>query len=111
MSRKTYPKYSLLRKKKASELKLFKEMCDLMFEIATEDDDQYQSKAKYLNRQISKWMQTKDAKENSFKEVSNEDYKILRQKDISNIREPTIKYRDCYRCALPLTPGHIQYCE
>ena len=113
MSPKTYPKYSLLRKKKPSDLKLFKEMCDLMFEIAEEDDDQYQSKARYLSRHISKWMQTKDTKENSIsiKEVSNEDSKILKQKDISNLREPTIQYRDCYRCALPLTPGHVQYCE
>ena len=115
MSRKTYPKYSLLRKthskRKPSDLNLFKEMCDLMFEIATEDDDQYQSKAKYLNKHISKWMQTKDTNENSIQEVSNEDSKILRQKDISNLREPTIKYRDCYRCALPMTPGHVQYCE
>ena len=63
MSRKTYPKYSLLRKKKPSDLKLFKEMCDLMFEIAKEDDDQYQSKSKYLNKHISKWMQTKETKE------------------------------------------------
>ena len=58
MSRKTYPKYSLLRKthskRKPSDLNLFKEMCDLMFEIATEDDDQYQNKAKYLNQHISK---------------------------------------------------------
>ena len=117
MSRKTFPKYSLLRKthskKEPSDLNLFKDMCDLMFEIATEDDDQYQSKAKYLNQHISKWIQTNDTKENSIsiKEVSNEDSKILRQKNISNLREPTIKYRDCYRCALPMTPGHIQYCE
>ena len=115
MSQKTYPKYSLLRKKKPSDLKLFKEMCDLMFEIAKEDDDQYQSKAKYLNQHISKWIQRNDTKENSIstKEVSssNEDSKILRQKDVSNLREPTTQYRDCYRCALPLTPGHVQYCE
>ena len=67
MSRKTYPKYSLLRKtskKEPSDLNLFKEMCDLMFEIAKEDDDQYQSKARCLNKHISKWMQTKDTKEN-----------------------------------------------
>ena len=115
MSPKTYPKYSKMRKthteKEPSDLSLFKEMCDLMFEIATEDDDQHQSKARYLNKHISKWMQTKDTKENSFKEVSTEGSKILKQKDISNIREPTIQYRDCYRCALPLTPRHIQYCE
>ena len=69
MSRKTYPKYSLLRKthskKELSDLNLFKEMCDLMFEIATEDDDQYQSKTKYLNQHISKWIQTNDTRENS----------------------------------------------
>ena len=104
MSRKTYPKYSKLRKtdsnrKKPCDLKLFKEMCDLMFEIAREDDDQYQSKSKYLNQHISKWMPTKETKENSIKDNS----KVLRQKDISN--------RDCYRCALPLTLGHAKYCE
>ena len=109
MSRKTYPKYSLLRKKKPSDLKLFKEMCDLMFEIAKEDDDQYQSKAKYLHKHISKWMQTKETKENSIKD--KEDSKVLRQKDISNCKEPAIQYRDCHRCALPLTPGHVQHCE
>ena len=70
-----------------------------MFEIAKEDDDQYQSKAKHLNQHISKWMPTKETKENSIKDNS----KVLRQKDISN--------RDCYRCALPLTLGHAKYCE
>ena len=76
-------------------------MCDLLFEIAAKDDDQYQSKSKYLNKHISKWMQTKETKENSIKD--KEDSKVLRQKDISN--------QDCYRCALPLTPGHAKYCE
>ena len=113
MSRKTYPKYSKLRKtdfkKEPSDLSLFKEMCDLMFEIATEDDDQYQSKAKYLNQHIAKWIQPKDAKENSFKD--KEDSKILKQKDISNRKKPATKYRDCYRCALPMTLGHAKYCE
>ena len=113
MSWKTYPKYSKLRKtdskKEPSDLSLFKEMCYLMFEIATEDDDQYQSKARYLNKHISKWMQNKDTKQNSIKD--KEDSKILRQKDISNRKELAIQYRDCYRCALPLTPGHVQHCE
>ena len=46
-------------------------MCDLMVEIAKEDDDQYQSKAKYLNKHISKWMQTKETKENSTRDKDN----------------------------------------
>ena len=103
-----FPKNNLKLKRHCS-TKLFEEMCDLMFEIAKEDDDQYQNKAKYLNKHISKWMQTKDTKENSIKD--KEDSKILRQKDISNRKEPAIQYRDCYRCALPLTPGHVQHCE
>ena len=103
-----FPKNNLKLKRHCS-TKLFEEMCDLMFEIAKEDDDQYQSKAKYLNKHISKWMPTKNTKENSIKD--KEDSKILRQKDISNCKEPAIQYRDCYRCALPLTPGHVQHCE
>ena len=95
-----FPKNNLKLKRHCS-TKLFEEMCDLLFEIAAKDDDQYQSKPKYLNKHISKWMQTKETKENSIKD--KEDSKVLRQKDISN--------QDCYRCALPLTPGHAKYCE
>ena len=41
-------------KRKPSDFKLWKEMCDLMFEIAFDDDDD-ENKSTYLNDCINKW--------------------------------------------------------
>ena len=44
------------RKEPSSSLTLFKEMCDLMFEIAEKDDDCQNNKFNYLNKHIAKWI-------------------------------------------------------
>ena len=43
-----------------SSLKDFKDMVDLMFEIAREDDDIEGNKAHYLNKHIAAWIYPKD---------------------------------------------------
>ena len=48
------------RKEPSSSLTLFKEMCDLMFEIAEKDDDCQNNKSNYLNKHIAKWIYPKE---------------------------------------------------
>ena len=88
------------RKDRPCNLDLFKEMCDLIFEIAEMDDDSKQSKARYLNSHNAKWIQSKEPK----KEDSNSNSKV-------KLKEPVTTFRGSYRCALPMTSGHIQFCE
>ena len=92
-----FPKNKLKLKKHCS-TNLFKEMCDLLFEIADKDDNIHQSKSRYLNKHIAKWIQPK---ENSNSNSTS------RQ---CTLPEPP-KQKDCYRCTLPLTPGHAEHCE
>ena len=96
-----FPKNHLKLKRHCS-TKLFEEMCDLLFKIAAKDDDAQKTKSRYLNQHISQWIQT------------NEDIHSKDSMDISNSTSRPCTHtvqRDCYHCALPLTPGHMDQCE
>ena len=96
-----FPKNNLELKRHCS-TKLFEEMCDLLFEIAAKDDDVQRTKSRYLNQHISQWIQT------------NEDIHSKDPMDISNSTSRPHTHtvqRDCYCCALPLTPGHMDRCK
>ena len=96
-----FPKNNLKLKKHCS-TKLFKEMWDLLFEITAKDDDAQKTKSRYLNKHISQWIQPKE-------DIHSKD-----SKDISNSTSRPCTHtiqKDCYHCALPLTPGHMDKCK
>ena len=96
-----FPKNNLKLKKHCS-TKLFKEMWDLLFEITAKDDDAQKTKSRYLNKHISQWIQPKeDIHSKDSKDISN---------STSRPRTHTVQ-KDCYHCALPLTPGHMDKCK
>ena len=95
------------RKEPSSSLTLFKEMCDLMFEIARKDDDFQKNKSRYLNRHIAEWISPKE------KTISKRSYSInstSRQCTLpappppASKSAPTAPIKQfCYRCALNTT--------
>ena len=126
------------KKRPSSDLKLFQEMCDLMFEIAKEDDDWQRNKSKYLNKHIAEWIspRQKVVSTPNFTRLSRNSRKInstSRQRTpppskpvtvdfalnpIPSTSAPSVssaKDKFCYRCALPLHPGqyerHFELCE
>ena len=107
-----------------SSLKDFKDMVDLLFEIAREDDDMQGNKAKYLNKHIAAWIYpkeelTKDVSKDVSKDVPQRKKHIVKNVNStsnSTLRNriptpPPEKQQSCYRCALPLYLGHAGHCE
>ena len=77
-------------------------MYDLLFQIAAKDDDAQKTKSRYLNKHISQWIQPKeDIHSKDSKDISN---------STSRPHTHTVQ-KDCYHCALPLTPEHMDKCE
>ena len=99
------------RKEPSSSLTLFKEMCDLMFEIAEKDDDCQNNKSNYLNKHIARWIYPKE------KQYSKRINSTSRQRTCTLPPPPAPRAPKpapgpfCYRCALPLYPGHSEHYE
>ena len=113
------------KRSETSSLKDFKDMVDLMFEIAREDDDTEGNKAHYLNKHIAAWIYPKDK---PVATVSRRTKHIVKNSNsnsngfnsTSRQRLPTpppstsethFEKQSCYWCALPLYPGHAGHCE
>ena len=55
--------------------------------------DIHKNKSRYLNKHIPKDIHSKDISNSTSRQCT-----------------PTVQ-KDCYQCALPLTPGHMENCE
>ena len=103
-----------------SSLKDFKDMCDLMFKIARENDDIEGNKANYLNKHIAAWIYPK---EKTFSRRRKHTVKNSNSNSTSRQHLPTpppaqpstsekqYEKQFCYHCALPLYPGHAGHYE
>ena len=88
-------------------LDIFKEMCDLIFVIAEEEDDVEGNRSRYLNRHIAEWSKPKpkqalsdNSKQNRTvsKEVSKEDSNSRR---LSAKKENSIPKKEVSNCLHP----------
>ena len=101
----------------------FKDMCDLMFEIARDDNDMQGNKAKYLNKHIAAWIYPKDEltkdvskdvpqrRKHIVKNVNSNSNSTSRKRIPTPPPEEQYAKQSCYRCALPLCPGHAGHGE
>ena len=100
------------KKEPSSSLTLFKEMCDLMFEIAEKDDDCQNNKSNYLNKHIAKWIYPKEKQYSKRINSTSRQCTHTLPPPPPAPRAPKVPPGPfCYRCALPLYPGHSEHCE
>ena len=94
------------KRSETSSLKDFKDMVDLMFEIAREDEDMQGNKAKYLNKHIAAWIYPK---EELTKDVSKDVSKDVPKRKKHIVKNVNSNSNSTSRNRIPTPPPEKQY--